>query len=548
MQTQIIKMDGADFTAMLTAGFTSLCAKEEEVNRLNVFPVPDGDTGKNMRMTYESGLKLLKENGAKSVGEASGLFARGALLGARGNSGVILSQIFKGIAQGLEGCEHAYADDVIRAFNCGVEKSYKAVVKPVEGTMLTVFRECSECAADCKGEITSLPQLFERVESCCLTSVKNTPLQLSVLKDAGVVDSGGAGLLCIFQGFLNYFSGEEQECGSSLDGLFTPANMAEVALSEDGEFGYCTEFLVALSNYKDSFSTEELVARLESIGGQSIVALRDGDIVKVHVHVQTPGDVLNIAQQYGEFISIKIENMTYQHSQLLEEGANLIKSEKQKLGVALVAVADEGGFKDLFYDMGADCVISGGQSMNPSVQDFLKAFEEVNANDIIVLPNNSNVLMAANQAAELFGGNVHVLPSKTIAQGYSALSIYNNEEDISVTLNDMLSAISSVISAEITHAVRNAKCDGIDIKESQTMVIVDGKVASANDDLLTAFKDALLRLDMDDKCVITLFCGEGCTDNLTEQLQKLINENYPFLEVSVVQTNQPVYDYVIAVE
>lgn len=548
MQSLVNKMDGAEFTAMLTAGFTALCAKEEEVNRLNVFPVPDGDTGKNMRMTYESGLKLLRENGARTVGDAASVFAKGALLGARGNSGVILSQIFKGISQGLEGCESAAADDVIRAFGCGVEKSYKAVVKPVEGTMLTVFRACSECAADCKGKIDSLPQLFKRVETCCLSAVKNTPFQLEVLKDAGVVDSGGAGLLCIFRGYLNYFTGDGNDYGSAFDELFTPANMAEIAATKDGEFGYCTEFLISLSAGKQNFSTEELIARLESIGGESIVALRDGDIVKVHVHVQTPGDVLNIAQQYGEFISIKIENMSYQHSQLVEVGSALVKPEKEKLGVALVAVADEGGFKDLFYDMGADCVVSGGQGMNPSVSDFLKAFEQVNAKDVIVLPNNSNVFMAANQAAELYKGNVHVLPTKTVAQGYSALSIYNNEEDISVTLSDMQAAISSVISAEITHAVRDAKCDGVEIKKSQTMVIVDGKVTAANDDLLTAFKDALSHLDMEDKCVITLFCGADCQDTTTEQMQGLINSDYPFLEISVVQTNQPIYDYVIAVE
>ncbi|MGN1372923.1 MAG: DAK2 domain-containing protein [Candidatus Coproplasma sp.] len=547
MQNYVNRMGGAEFTAMLAAGFTSLCEKEEEVNRLNVFPVPDGDTGKNMRMTYESGLKHLKESGVTSAGEAASIFAKGALLGARGNSGVILSQIFKGIAQGLDGCELVAADDFIRAFNCGVERSYKAVVKPVEGTMLTVFRECSECAKDCSGSVDSLPQLFERVETCCLTAVKNTPYQLSVLKDAGVVDSGGAGLLCIFQGFLNYFNGECSWDSEELAQLFTPADMAEVAASSDCEFGYCTEFLVALSKAKESFSTEELVSRLESLGGQSIVALRDGDIVKVHVHVQTPGDVLNIAQQYGEFISIKIENMSYQHSQLVEE-VKVVTPAKPKLKVALVAVADEGGFKDLFYNMGADCVVSGGQSMNPSVQDFLKAFEEVNAEDIIVLPNNSNVLMAANQAKELYEGRVHVLPTKTIAQGYSALSIYNNEEDISVTLSDMQSAISSVISAEITRAVRDAKCDGVEIMQGQAMVIVDGKVAAADDDTFSAFKYAMSQLNIEDKCVITLFCGENCSQDLTEQMQRHIGSDYPYLEVSVVETNQPLYDYVIAVE
>lgn len=547
MQNLVINMDGAEFSAMLAAGFSSLCEKEEEVNRLNVFPVPDGDTGKNMRMTYEAGLKHLKESGAKSVGEAASVFAKGALLGARGNSGVILSQIFKGIAQGLDGCQQVDAGDFIRAFNCGVEKSYKAVVKPVEGTMLTVFRECSECASNCLNSVNTLPQLFERVETHCVAAVKNTPSQLAVLKDAGVVDSGGAGLLCIFQGFLNYFNGEDSVSGLEYDELFTPADMAEAAASSDCEFGYCTEFLVSLSKDRGNFSTDELVARLESLGGQSIVALQDGDIVKVHVHVQTPGDVLNVAQQYGEFISIKIENMSYQHSQLVEE-VKPIKPQKPQLKVALVAVADEGGFKDLFYNMGADCVVSGGQSMNPSVQDFLKAFEQVNAQDIIVLPNNSNVLMAANQAAELYQGNVHVLPTKTIVQGYSALSIYNNEEDVSVTLTDMQAAISSVISAEITRAVRNAKCDGVEISEGQAMVIVDGKVTTAEDDLLTAFKQALLRLDLEDKCVITLFCGCNCLADITQRMQNYIGSDYPFLEVSVVETNQPIYDYVIAIE
>lgn len=550
MQTQTLKLSGADFAALLAAGFTALCANEEEVNKLNVFPVPDGDTGKNMRMTYEAGLKLLNQSGAQTVAEASQIFAKGALLGARGNSGVILSQIFKGIAQGLEGCEEADADDVIRAFNGGVEKSYKAVVKPVEGTMLTVFRECSECAASRKGENIPLVQLFESVEKQCLISVKNTPTQLAVLKDAGVVDSGGAGLLCIFNGFLNYFTGSEESSSVRYgDLIFTPANMAEVAVAEEEGFGYCTEFLVSLSEgAKESFSTEELVTRLESLGGQSIVALRDGDIVKVHVHVQTPGDVLNIAQQYGEFLTVKIENMTYQHSQLVEESAAPVKEERQKVGVATVVVADEGGFKELFYSMGADCVVGGGQSMNPSVQDFIKAFEKVNAEDIIVLPNNSNVLMAANQAAELYGGNVHVLPAKTVAQGYSALSIYNPEEAVNSTISDMQSAISSVISAEITHAVRDAKCDGVDIKKSQTMVILDGKVAAADDDPLSAFKGALSGLDIGDKCVITLFCGEGCAQGTTEEMRKFIGEAYPFLEVSVVQTNQPVYDYIIAIE
>lgn len=537
---------------MLSYGFSSLLKKEEEVNNLNVFPVPDGDTGKNMRMTYESGINALKKSAATTVGEAAETFAKGALLGARGNSGVILSQIFKGFAKGLEGCEEAYAQDIINAFSEGVKKSYKAVVKPVEGTMLTVFRECSECAAEC-GNNMPLDEMFKNVECRCKVSLENTPNLLQVLKDAGVVDSGGAGLLCIFRGYLNYFNGNEEYVGEDDNKLFTPADMSETAVSSDEEFGYCTEFLITLSDKaKDSFNTDLLVSQLESIGGQSIVALRDEDVVKVHVHVLTPGDVLNIAQQYGEFLTVKIENMSVQHSELVKnaESVKVVKHVKEKVGVAAVAVADEGGFKDLFYNMGADCVVNGGQSMNPSVEDFLRAFEEVNARDIIVLPNNSNVLMAAKQASEIFSeATVHVVPTRTIAQGYSALSIYNPDEDVDVTVADMQTALSSVISAEITRAVRDAKCDGVEIAKSDVMVIVDGKVSSADKDMLSAFSAAVSAMEgLEEKCVITFFCGDGATDELTKKLTDYINSDYPFLEVSVVETAQPVYDYIIAVE
>ncbi len=562
MRSDFLKIGGAEFTAMLASGFKSLCAKEEEINKLNVFPVPDGDTGKNMRMTYESGLKMLKESGAETVGEAASVFARGMLLGARGNSGVILSQIFKGMALGLEGCIEAYADDVIRALDGGVKKSYKAVVKPVEGTMLTVFRECSECAADCKGRDMPLPTLFDKLEKRCAVSLENTPSLLAVLKDAGVVDSGGAGLLCVFRGFLNYFSGDCSDGAEFNGNTFVTADNTETAVS-DGEavgceeYGYCTEFLLSLSNTaRITFETETLVKQLESVGGQSIVALRDEDIVKVHVHVLTPGDVLNIAQSYGEFITIKVENMTLQHSELVKQGAAPETVNKQpapmpkkdKFAIALVAVADDGGFTDLFYSMGADCVVGGGQSMNPSVEDFLNAFRKVDAEQIIVLPNNSNVIMTAEQAAGLYGGNVRVLPTKSLAQGYSAISIYNPDEPLEEIVSGMEAAASTVISAEVTRAVRDARCDGVDIKKSQTMVILNGKVAAAEDSLISAFRTAIEGLDLSDKCVITLFCGESALQENTDKIKEYIKFNYPALEVSEVKTGQPVYDYIVAIE
>jgi len=555
-------MDGPAFAEMLASGYASLCAKEEEVNNLNVFPVPDGDTGKNMRMTYENGLKQLKSQpGTTGISAAAEAFAKGMLMGARGNSGVILSQIFKGIAIGLENCDTADVNDVVRAFSCGVERSYKAVVKPVEGTMLTVFRECSECAAKCNSGDISLGELFEKVEKSCESSLLNTPNLLPVLKDAGVVDSGGAGLLCIFRGFLNYFGGERLYGGDSLieRELFSPADMRKAGIlhGEDDGYGYCTEFLISLSEEaKPAFDINVLIERLKQIDGQSIVALRDGDIVKVHVHVLTPGDVLNIAQCYGEFIAIKIENMTYQHSELIGEKSafnahtSLQAEQKKRLNVAVVAASDDGGFKDLFYNLGADCVVSGGQSMNPSVQDFLKAFGEVNAEEIIVLPNNSNVIMAANQAAAMFTqSRVHVLKSSTLAQGYSALSIYNPDEKSEDILRDMNAAIGNVITAEITHAVRAAKVNGVEISAGDVMVIVDGKVKSCNGDLVGAFAAAFEGAEgLDDKCVITLFCGKPAAEGETEALKKYISAHFPHLEISVVDTLQPVYEYVIAIE
>lgn len=527
-----------DFESMLAFGFAALKEKEEEVNRLNVFPVPDGDTGGNMCKTYESGLNTLKNTKAHSVGEAAALFARGALLGARGNSGVILSQIFKGIAVGLDGKETAGSADLCAAFAQGVEKSYKAVVKPVEGTILTVFREATESVAG-SGEIT-LDLLFEKFKSALEKSLKETPEKLSVLKKAGVIDSGGAGLNYIFGGFLKFLRGEK------IDEPVSSEYVGEAAAARDDgeeEFGYCTEFLLNLSDTaKENFDLNQLISRLESIGGESIVALRDNDIVKVHVHVLTPGDVLNIAQQYGEFMTVKIENMTLQHSELKTTPV------KERVGVALVAVAGNDGFSDLFYSMGADCVVSGGQSMNPSVEDFITAFDSVNADDIIVLPDNSNVILTANQARGMYkNSRVHVLETKSLSQGYSALSLYNPDSPVEEIKSDLNAAKDSVISMELTRAIRNADIDGLKIEKDDYIVIEDGKMTGVGKDYPSAFSYAIERTDVSDKSIITVFVGEDA-DASTEAITGYINKNYPDIEVSIVETKQKIYAYIIAIE
>lgn len=537
-----VKINGKDFETMLSFGLVSLREKEDEVNKLNVFPVPDGDTGKNMRMTYEAGLNALKSASSEDIGEAANTFARGMLLGARGNSGVILSQIFKGIAVGLDGCREADCNTLCSAFRSGVEKSYKAVVKPVEGTILTVFREsCEEIRCKQDGS-ASLGCLFKDFSSQCEKALLHTPEQLAVLKEAGVVDSGGAGLTYIFKGFNRYFGGERL----AGDEISLRPSLGEAAVtSSEEEYGYCTEFLLELSEEtRRTFTVDEMVVRLESIGGQSIVALRDGDIVKVHVHVMTPGDVLNIAQSYGEFITIKIENMTLQHNELVVPA-----SKKERLKVAAVEVASNDGFKNLFADLGADFVVCGGQSMNPSVGDFLKAFDTVNAEDVIVLPNNSNVIMTARQAGELYkDSRVHVIETGNLAQGYAATSVYNCDERVEAIVSEMTAAAGNVLSIEITCAVRDARCGGLDIAESDEIAISDGKIIGVGKDAPSAFSAALEKMPVEDKSVITVFAGADADDDGLGAITGFLAKEFPQIEVCTVKTDQPVYPYIIAIE
>lgn len=534
-----LRLNAEDFEKMLSLGFIALKNREDEVNRLNVFPVPDGDTGSNMRMTFEAGLSALKGKNAKTLSEASALFAKGMLLGARGNSGVILSQIFKGISVGLDGIDEASSSQLCAAFLCGVEKSYKAVIKPVEGTILTVFREATEGINAEKGDVP-FDKFFEKFVCLLEKSLKATPEKLPVLKESGVIDSGGAGLLYIFSGIEKFFGGERAE---GLELSFSGGEIAAADASE--EFGYCTEFLLKLSEkYRNSFEIEPLVSRLENIGGESIVALKDDDVVKVHVHVLTPGDALNIAQQYGDFMTVKIENMTVQHSQLQEN----IKS-KERVGVALVAVAGEDGFKDLFYSMGADFVVSGGQSMNPSVEDFITAFDRVNADEIIVLPDNSNVVLTANQAKDMYkNSRVHVVDTKSLSQGYSALSLYNPAAPVEETVREMKAAKDGVISMELTRAVRDAHIDGFDIKNGDCMAIANGKMAAAGNDFFTVFSDALKSVDIGDKYVLTIFSGSDAEKEITEKIAGYVGDKLPDIEVNTVETNQKIYNYIIAIE
>ena len=380
-------LDGKTFKQMLVYGAASLRKNIEIVNNLNVFPVPDGDTGTNMKMTFDSGLSALTWDKDEGIGSVSEKFAQGMLLGARGNSGVILSQIFKGISNGLIGKETVNAMELGQAFSEGVKQSYIAVRKPVEGTILTVFREATEKANDNTNIKTSIDDYFNTFLNEGEKSLKKTPELLPILKEAGVIDSGGAGLIYIIKGMIGESTDENITYSNEVEEK-KPTQIKRIVFNEKGEldYSYCTEFLLQLQPKKvniETFDIQEIISKLEEMNGDSIVTIKDGDIVKVHVHTKHPGAVFELAQEYGEFISVKVENMAIQHNETTIENNYEVSKHKD---VAIITVAKDAGFANLFKEMGADYIVDGGQSMNPSSNDFLKAFDSVNADNIIVLP------------------------------------------------------------------------------------------------------------------------------------------------------------------
>ncbi|MBQ4164404.1 MAG: DAK2 domain-containing protein, partial [Turicibacter sp.] len=448
------QINGIVFKQMVINGANNLANKSKYVDQLNVFPVPDGDTGTNMSMTMTAGAKELVSLEEASIGKVAKVLSRGLLMGARGNSGVILSQLFRGFATGLEGKDEANVEEIAKALESGVKTAYKAVMKPVEGTILTVARESAE-AANLKYEtVETIVDLYQLVLDEMQVSLDRTPELLPVLKEVGVVDSGGQGLLYIFEGFLKALQGETITLEAQTE---TVGEAAQTALSSDEvEFGYCTEFIIRLDETRTPFKEDVFRGRLEKLGN-SIVVVQDEDIVKVHVHTLTPGDALNLAQKHGEFMKLKIENMTEQHNEIIGQNApqaEPVKREQREYGIITVVAGE--GVKQLFEEQGCHYVIEGGQTMNPSTEDFLKAIDELNAKNIIILPNNSNIIMAANQAAQVTEDvNVVVVPSKTIPQGYTALMMFNENASVEDNTEEMTQAISEVKSGQVTYAVRD---------------------------------------------------------------------------------------------
>lgn len=543
-------LDGKILKNMLIGGVENLRANSGEINDLNVFPVPDGDTGTNMTMTLDGGVSAVAGSSDEAVSTVIEKFSAGVLLGARGNSGVILSQIFAGIKDVLSRLDSVTPKELAEAYRQGVKKSYAAVSNPTEGTILTVFRESTEYAAKNIDESSSVEDFYKLHIEEAQRSLARTKELLPVLAEADVVDSGGAGYLCVAVGMYSVLTGETREVKYT-----APAPTSGAALDFDRftrssvmRRGYCTEFLLRLTEEKvdpDSFDVGALVAVLELLGGESIVAYKEGDIVKVHVHTLDPGRVLTSAREFGEFLTVKIENMELGHSD-----TERVKK-KPKKPYAVLTVAKGEGICSLFTDMGADGIISGGQTDNPSTEEFIEAFREIEAEDIIVLPNNKNVMLAARQAAELYtDARVHIVPTATLMEGYGALSVITpGITDINVLVESAERAAKSIFGGEITKAVRDVTIGGVEVREGDYISIAGGKIASVAKDRDTALLDMLeSACDMDDYEIITLFVGEDVDDDARVEITDKLEGKYPEHEVVVYKGKQSLYDYLIAVE
>jgi uncharacterized protein len=546
----IFKIDGTLFKQMIINGAVNLDNNSERIDELNVFPVPDGDTGTNMKLTLNAGAKEIANLESKSISEVAKKLSRGLLMGARGNSGVILSQLFRGFASGVEGHDVADATIFAKALKKGVETAYKAVMKPVEGTILTVSRE----AADEIGRYVSPEMNFEnllaRLVEESKRSLSRTPDLLPVLKEVGVVDSGGAGLVVIYEGFEKAIKGEILK----LDDTKVKQTHESAQMNfktEDITFSYCTEFIFQMDPVRikaNPFTEERLRNGLAKIG-DSLVVVQDEDIVKVHVHTNEPGVALNMAQKYGEFLKMKIENMREQHSTIVGVEHASAPVSKERKEYAVISVCAGEGLETIFTEMGCDYVISGGQTMNPSTEDFLKAIEEVNADNIIILPNNSNIIMAANQAAEVTeGSNVKVVPTKTIPQGYSTLLIFNPADDLEANFHAMMKQMKDVKSGQVTYAVRDTQYNGLEIKKDDYMGIFEKDIIVTQSDRLQTTLDLIDRMVDEDSEIVTLFYGDDVNEEEIEAISEHVEENYPNVELEVLEGNQPVYSYIIAIE
>ena len=547
------KINGLVLAEMIDLGSKNLAKNAEKINALNVFPVPDGDTGTNMNLSMSSGAKETAANVVENIGELGKSFSKGLLMGARGNSGVILSQLFRGMSQHIADKKEVNAKEFAEAIQNGVSIAYKAIIKPVEGTILTVAREAAEAGVKAAENTTSVVEVMEAIYAEAQASLKRTPELLPILKEVGVVDSGGQGLVCVYQGFVAALKGEKIEGLEAVetnvvDMQFEDDHDMDFMSPEDIVYGFCTEFTVRLDKEKKEFNEDKFREDMSKFG-DSLLVISDSEYVKIHVHTETPGDVFNYGQQYGELIKIKSDNMREQHREVLrKQEAKQATAPKELKEQAMISISMGAGLSKVLTSMGVDYIVEGGQTMNPSTEDIMKAIKEVNAKNIFIFPNNKNIQLAAKQAAELAEENVFVVESKTAPQGLAAVMVYNPQAAAEENFANMQEVLSTVSTLEVTHAVRDTNIEGVEIKKDEFMGIRNGKIVVSNLSLNTVLEELLEKSLDEDSEIVTLYLGEESTEEYTDFLEQLIEEKYPDVEVELIESGQPVYPYIIGVE
>ena len=537
-------IDGKTFRDMFVSGANNLQNNKDLVDKLNVFPVPDGDTGTNMSLTISYAIKELSKVENDNITDIGKALSKGSLMGARGNSGVILSQIIRGIAKSIEGKENLNVVDLANALKNGSDTAYKAVIKPIEGTILTVVRESGEYAIKIAKPDMDMIEFLKLVIDKANESLNKTPELLKALKEAGVVDSGGKGLVLIYEGMLSSLKGNNIESVEGGVSNTSEVNVEQNISTEDIKFQYCTEFILE-SDKIDDLAVRDIYMKF----GDSLAVVGDEGVIKVHVHTNDPGLAIQEALKYGDLLTIKIENMKLQHeNKVLNETAQTQEIPVEEKEYGFIATSMGEGLAQILKDFGVDHIIEGGQTMNPSTEDFMKAIENLHAKNIIILPNNSNIIMAANQAKELSDKNIIVIPTKNVPQAFATLVTFDADADISENEASMIEALSTVKSGQVTYAVRDTVINDIEVKEGNIIGIAEGKLLSAGDKINEITADLVDKLVDEDSAIITLFYGEDTSKEEAEALKDLLEEKYDDIDVELHYGGQPLYYYLISVE
>lgn len=561
---KVEKITETEFRKMILTSSDRLNKNAEFINSLNVFPVPDGDTGTNMSLSFASGSKYVSESTSANVGDLAQALAKGLLMGARGNSGVILSQVFRGFAKSVSNKKELTPQDLAQALQGGVETAYKAVMKPQEGTILTVARKSAEAAKKVAKDGGDIVAVMKDTYEAAEAALKTTPDLLPVLKEVGVVDSGGQGLTFVYQGFYDALSGNVRDDEVHKP---SPVEMDEMVSAEhhksaqgklnteDIKYGYCTEIMVRLGAgrlVEKKFDYDEFRGYLAEIG-DSLLVIADDEVVKVHVHTEHPGMVLSYGQKFGSLIKVKVDNMRLQHETILEKDEEEEReeeiSENEISGdYGIIAISSGEGVAEIFKNLGATYVLSGGQTMNPSTQDIVDAIAKTKKDKVIILPNNKNIFLAADQAAEVCDVDAVVVPSKTIAQGMAAMLGFSKDADLEENKEAMTDELDTVISGQVTIAVRDTTIEGREIKKDDYMGIVDGNIVVTNPDRKEAAIEMVRAMLDEDSEVVTIIYGEDGNKEEAEAIETAVSELDEDLEIEIHEGNQPVYPYLISVE